>query len=240
MGELKDRRARKKAQTREQIRTIARRLFAEHGFESVTIADIAAKADVAAQTVFNHFPTKEELFFDGRADWVHAPANAVRNRRPGVPPLTALREHLLESVRGYLRALGDPAVQCIVATLDSSPSLRAHELQLHQQAVRELSAALVEVYTDAEPGEGPAIDPRVFGSLTASVWMAAIRALVVEQRSELSAVVGAAEMSAAVELLAARVLEQFEGLHGTVEGALAGAVPDVGVTGWPAGVRRAG
>jgi hypothetical protein len=70
--------------------------------------------------------------------------------------------------------------------------------------------------------------------------MAAIRALLIEQRSELTAVVGTAEMSAAVELLAARVLEQFEGLHGTVEGALAGVVPDAGVTGWPAGVRRAG
>jgi AcrR family transcriptional regulator len=235
-----DRRARKKAQTREQIRTIARDLFAEHGFEAVTIADIAARADVAVQTVFNHFPTKEELFFDGRADWVNASADAVRNRRPGVPPLTALREHLLESVRGYLRELADPAMQCMVATLEASPALTAHELQLHQQSVRQLSAALVEAYTDAEPGDGPRIDPRVFGSMTAAVWMAAIRALLVEQRSELTAVVGADQMSAAVELLAARVLEQFEGMEGTVQRAMTGQEPGAGVTDWPAGVRRAG
>jgi AcrR family transcriptional regulator len=240
VGELKDRRARKKAQTREQIRTIARELFAEHGFEAVTIADIAAKADVAVQTVFNHFPTKEELFFDGRTDWVDASAAAVRNRRPGVPPLTALREHLMTSVRDYLRVLGDPAVRCVIATLDASPALQAHELQLHQESVRRLSAALVEAFTDEEPVGGPSIDPRILGSLTAAVWMAAIRALIIEQRSELSAVVGAAEVSAAVELLAARVLEQFEGLHGTVEDALAGVVPDLDVTVRPAGVRRAG
>ena len=70
-----DRRARKKAQTRELIRTVAHRLFAERGFDAVTIADIAREADVAVQTVFNHFATKEELFFDG-------PGPLGRRRRP--------------------------------------------------------------------------------------------------------------------------------------------------------------
>ena len=69
MGDLQDRRARKKAQTREQIQRVAQGLFAERGFEAVTIADIASGADVAVQTVFNHFSSKEELFFDGRTPW---------------------------------------------------------------------------------------------------------------------------------------------------------------------------
>ena len=58
MGDLKDRRARKKAQTREQILRVAQSLFAEHGFDAVTISDVANGADVAVQTVFNHFATK--------------------------------------------------------------------------------------------------------------------------------------------------------------------------------------
>ena len=69
MSDLTDRRARKKAQTRALIRDTARRLFAERGFEAVTTADVAAAADVAVQTVFNHFSSKEELFFDGRTPW---------------------------------------------------------------------------------------------------------------------------------------------------------------------------
>ena len=57
-------------------------MFAERGFEAVTIADVARGADVAVQTVFNHFATKEELFFDGRADWVDgAAARRPRARR---------------------------------------------------------------------------------------------------------------------------------------------------------------
>ena len=73
---------------------MAHRLFAEHGFDAVTIADIAGQADVAVQTVFNHFATKEELFFDDRADWVDGAAAAVRSRPEGVAPLAALRAHL--------------------------------------------------------------------------------------------------------------------------------------------------
>ena len=104
VGDLKDRRARKKAQTREQIQRVAQPLFAEHGFETVTIADIAGQADVAVQTVFNHFPTKEDLFFADRADWVEGAANAVRSRPRDMAPLIALREHLLSTIRRYLEA----------------------------------------------------------------------------------------------------------------------------------------
>src|SRR3954463_5336362 len=96
VGKVNDRRARKKAQTRELIRDVAQSLFDERGFESVTIAEIARDADVAVQTVFNHFATKEELFFDGRVPWLEGPAAAVAGRGQ-VPPLTALRVYLVAS-----------------------------------------------------------------------------------------------------------------------------------------------
>ena len=238
MGELKDRRARKKAQTRQQIKSIAHGLFAERGFDAVTIADIAAKADVAVQTVFNHFATKEELFFDGRADWVDAAAEAVRSRAEGVPPLTALREHLMRSVRDYLRALGNPELRCIIATLEASPALAAYERELHHRCVHQLSEALVEACAEETPLDTPDVDPRILASLTAAVWMAAIRALLIEQRSALSGVVGADEMSAVVEHLAEQVLAQFEGNLGMVT--TLPCAPRPQVTGWPTEVRRTG
>ena len=39
------------------------RLFLERSFDQVTIAEIAEAADVSVNTVFNYFPTKEDLFF---------------------------------------------------------------------------------------------------------------------------------------------------------------------------------
>ena len=43
---------------------MARGLFAEHGFDAVTVDQVAAAADVAKKTVFNYFPTKEDLVFE--------------------------------------------------------------------------------------------------------------------------------------------------------------------------------
>src|SRR3954467_1758083 len=111
------RRELRKAQTRAGVRATAQRLFAGRGFAGVTIADVAAAADVAVQTVFNHFETKEALFFDGRTPWVHRAGSAVTDRRPGSDPVAALHAYLeaeltelveLESRpenRGYLEAL---------------------------------------------------------------------------------------------------------------------------------------
>jgi AcrR family transcriptional regulator len=242
VGDLKDRRARKKAQTREQILRVAQALFAEHGFEAVTISDIATRADVAVQTVFNHFATKEELFFADRADWVDASAVAVRSRPAGVAPLTALREHLMQTVRCYLRALDDPGVRTMIATLDASPALTAYERELHHESVRRLSAAIIEACPEGDSavtGAPPSATLRTSASLTAALWLAAVRALLVEQRAELTEAVGAVEMAITVERLAEQVLGQLAANPTILQCCPAVEATPAQVTGWPTAARRA-
>jgi AcrR family transcriptional regulator len=130
VSEHNDRRAQKKAQTRELIRTVAHGLFAERGFDSITIADIAAKADVAVQTVFNHFATKEELFFDGRTPWVDGPADAVRARCASISPLAALRAYLVKISGELVGSLCMEERRRYRATLQASETLRAREGEL--------------------------------------------------------------------------------------------------------------
>jgi AcrR family transcriptional regulator len=56
-----NRRDRKRLQTLSHLATVAEQLFARHGFEAVTMEQIAEAADVAKGTLYNHFTTKEAV-----------------------------------------------------------------------------------------------------------------------------------------------------------------------------------
>src|SRR5829696_677358 len=88
-------RERKKQQTRQLIADTARELFASRGFEAVTVTDIARAADVSAQTVFNYFPTKEDLFYSRLEEFESELVGAVRDRAPGESVLTAFAQFIL-------------------------------------------------------------------------------------------------------------------------------------------------
>src|SRR5437870_2939550 len=93
-------RERKKARTRRLIADTAARLFAERGFENVAVSDVAREAEVAEQTVYNYFPTKERLVTD-RDEQIHDRlTDLVRSRGPGVTPAAAVCEFVLRSVDG--------------------------------------------------------------------------------------------------------------------------------------------
>jgi AcrR family transcriptional regulator len=80
----------KKEQTRQQIANAALRLFLKHGFEEVSIAQIAEAANVSKMTVFNYFPAKESMFFEFTAGRLPDLGTAVGGRAPGEPPVAAL------------------------------------------------------------------------------------------------------------------------------------------------------
>jgi AcrR family transcriptional regulator len=230
VSDLNDRRARKKAQTRDQIRCVAHRLFAERGFDVVTIADIAREADVAVQTVFNHFATKEELYFDGRTPWVTGAADAVRDRDPSVPPLTALRSYLVPLVESLVSSLACSERRCYVTTLEASHSLRTHERELVFEAERRLAAALLEAWADAD---GAPADPHTAAALAAGLWMTTVRVLVVDHRPLVGAGADPEDMAATVAARGERVLLELETCLGQLPPPAACAD-----TGWPEAAAR--
>src|SRR5215831_5156904 len=94
MTEHLGRRERKREGTRRAITEAAMKLFLERGFDDVTVAEVAEAADVSVNTVFNHFPTKEDLFFGAEETSEATLARLVDDRQPGEPVIAFLRRHL--------------------------------------------------------------------------------------------------------------------------------------------------
>ncbi|SDF57866.1 transcriptional regulator, TetR family [Blastococcus fimeti] len=234
VSDLIDRRAQKKAQTRELVRTTAHRLFAARGFDQVTIADVAREADVAVQTVFNHFATKEDLFFDGRVPWVEGVAKAVVDREPGVGPLFALRTHLLEFMTDQLSRMSSDEERSFRATLQDSEALRTHERTLVFEAEHRLADALLAAWEQGdEGGECAPRRPSIAAPLTAAIWLAAVRVLIVENRLRVTEGLDAAAAAATVQEVGDRILAR---MHAGSEAINALVIPDAE----PTTDRRAG
>jgi AcrR family transcriptional regulator len=118
-------RERKKRQTREAIAQAAADLFAQRGFDAVTVEDVAQAADVSRQTVFNYFSSKEQMLFDRDAEIERALVTAVRDRGPGTSLVGVFRDH----TRSFWLAFGQtlshgPPPHGFWKIVQASPALR--------------------------------------------------------------------------------------------------------------------
>jgi AcrR family transcriptional regulator len=152
-------RGRKKQQTRALIAATAWRLFEAHGFEAVTVGAIAREANVAEKTVFNYFPTKEDLFYSSLESFEQDLLMALRERPAGETVLRAFRTFLLDGSRaGLLAVRGTAAAEARRRLrhrnrmIAESPALQARERQIMSQTTRAL-ADLIAAETRAPAGD---------------------------------------------------------------------------------------
>ena len=140
-----DLRSRKRLATRRAISLVADRLFWERGFDNVTVDEIAAAADVGRMTVFNHFPRKEDMFFDRDEEGRETVREALRQRDPGVSPIETLRR-----LAHQLIADGAPYVefsarsQRFIETVEGSETLKARARAIRDELEHVVAAALSE------------------------------------------------------------------------------------------------
>jgi AcrR family transcriptional regulator len=201
-------RERKKERTRQLIADTARRLFAERGFAAVTVAEIAREADVAEKTVFNYFPTKEDLFYSRLDAFEQELLDAIRAREPNETVLDAFGRFLLQP-RGVL-ALGDSGdlhateqLLTITRVITESPALLARERQVFARYTEALAALLAEE-TGVPPGS---VEPVV----AATALLGAHRALIDYVRRRTLAGDSASAIGHGVRAEAKRALKLLEG-----------------------------
>ena len=139
-------RERKKQRSRELIAATARELFIERGFEAVPVTEIARAAEVSEATVFNYFPTKEDLLYSRLEAFEEELLSAIRERHAGESVLAAFGRFL--SVPRGLLASEDPDVveqlAAIVRVIAESPSLLAREQQIYAKYTASLATLLAE------------------------------------------------------------------------------------------------
>jgi AcrR family transcriptional regulator len=202
-------RERKKEQTRRSIAETAWRLFAERGYDRVSVAEIARAAQVAEATVFNYFPTKEDLFYSRLEAFGDQLVEAIGARPAGEPALAAFGRFLLDS-GGWLRQAeaGDTAALDRLRTVNrliaASPALLARE----QLAIARSTRALADLLA-SQTGAGPDdVAPRV----AANALMGVQRALLDQVRRRVLAGEDPARLAADIRASTRQALALLE--HG--------------------------
>ncbi|WP_306950999.1 TetR/AcrR family transcriptional regulator [Streptomyces sp. B4I13] len=151
-------RERKRQRMYRAVSEVAVRLFLERGFDAVSVAEVAAAAEISKPTLFRYFPTKEDLVLHQIADHEGEAARVVAGARAeGVAPLVALRRHFLDGLAAEdpVTGLNDhPHVRAFYDLLYGTPSLVA---RLHGYLERS-EAALAEALADVLP---TALDARL-------------------------------------------------------------------------------
>ncbi|MFK4105056.1 TetR/AcrR family transcriptional regulator [Streptomyces sp. NPDC019531] len=172
-------RERKKLQTATRIYRTAVALFAEKGFDNVSVQEIADVAEVSKMTVFNYFGTKEDLVFLPVEEHFGDAARAVRERQPGETALDAVRRQFLEMIEARDPAIGlhsEPFSHQVRKLVLETPVLMERAFLAAQKGTRELATHLAE-----ETGD------RTLALIAAATLSAARQALIEEHHRRVDA-----------------------------------------------------
>jgi AcrR family transcriptional regulator len=171
----------KKRRTRQLIEESAVALFAERGYDNVTMAEVARRADVSSATVFNHFATKDALIFSGLERFECELLDVIRARPVSESLPQAFRSVVL-AMNGSLTSSAPDAMRrlrTIAEIIESSVALRGREQQVYGRYT-DLLATLIADETVADRD-----DPQPW--VIANALMGVHRALVHQVRNALLA-----------------------------------------------------
>jgi AcrR family transcriptional regulator len=101
-------------------------LFAERGFEQVTVAEIAERAGLTERTFFRYFADKREVLFAGSEEFQALFVSSVENAPESAAPIDAVAAALYAQAAMFMeRVVGVRRRQAIIA---AHPELREREL----------------------------------------------------------------------------------------------------------------
>jgi AcrR family transcriptional regulator len=195
-------RQRKKRAAREAIAATARRLFAERGFDAVTVAEIAAATDVSEKTVFNYFATKEDLALAGREEGIAQFVAAIAARPPGSSVLDVFRA-MTHTVLEVLVAGGDEDLLTVARIIRGSPALQERLSVGWEPGAAAITAVIAETSGADDDELVPAIVARTLWFTHRSIFLGALNGLLADEDRE--------QLAARLRAAADRAYDQLAG-----------------------------
>ena len=136
------RRDRKRLETRNGLAAVALELFAERGFDAVTVNDIADRADVDPSTFYRHFGSKEAVIFSDLGDWTGHLGDAVRAQPAELPLLEAMRMGLKDLAAMLMVDIDNERHRAELT--ESTPSVRAQGLAVREALIEGVTLAIAD------------------------------------------------------------------------------------------------
>jgi AcrR family transcriptional regulator len=157
-------RERKKLDAKRQIIHVANKLFRKHGYDAVTLEQIAEACVMSVRTILRYFTTKEALALAAEYDLLDEFCIRLSERQTDA--VTCWREFHSETVH----LMETPVARKRMISIFATPPLLAEFLRISQRYQDVLTEAIISESDDAPP-----LETAVFASLLVSSASAAFR-----------------------------------------------------------------
>jgi AcrR family transcriptional regulator len=160
-------RERKRTETLRRIQEVALRLFADRGYDSTTVEQIASAADVSPATFYRYFATKEDVVVQDEYDPLIV--DAFRAQPSDIPPLAAMRAAVADLFAQFTTEDFE-RVRDRVEMVFEVPALRARQLQ-QVVATEEIMAQMIGDRAGRRSGD---LEVRNLAAALIAAWTTAV------------------------------------------------------------------
>jgi len=138
-------RTRKKQKTRQALADASLLLFAQYGYDDVSVTQIARRAGVSERTFFHYFPTKADVLFDISPDDLDRLQGRVRDQPRSMGYVDAVESALLTwSAWDGDHESRHQRAQLLFRAAESSATLRGRELDYNTACANAIANGLAQ------------------------------------------------------------------------------------------------
>ena len=164
-------RERRRRLTAAEVERVAIELFAERGFDAVTVDEIAAAANISRRTFFRYYPSKEDVVVSVGDIQLALLKEGLASRPRDEPVLTAIRNTFIEMATRFEMGRDEYIKRWEIVTASPTLAARAYGAQWEwDETLTEFVGGRLGLNTDHD------LRPRLIGSTIMAALRAAIAA----------------------------------------------------------------